>query len=316
MCLYPKLIINRKYSGTKKNGGNAPILTDERVRYVPVGCGNCIECRRQKAQQWRVRLMEEIKISKYKYFTTLTFSPESIEEIKIKYNINECNALAGKAVRLFLERVRKETKKSLKHWLITELGQDQTERIHLHGIIFSDYKITNKWLEEKWKYGRTDTGKYCNERSVNYIIKYVTKIDMKHKNFKPEIFCSKGLGSTYLDNFARRKHKFKGKDTNDYYTLNNGQKIALPIYYRNKVFTEDEREKLWIQRIEEDTRYINGIKIENVMTGDEENYKYFLSVLKTAQSDNIRAGYGDDSQKWKKEDYNVTLHMLHKKGKK
>ena len=38
--------------------------------------------------------------------------------------------------RLCLERVRKQTGKSIKHWFITELGHVKTERLHLHGIVW------------------------------------------------------------------------------------------------------------------------------------------------------------------------------------
>ena len=61
MCLYPKLIKNKKYVANKKNGGNVPIPKDDRVLFVPVGCGNCIECKRQKKREWQVRLQEELK---------------------------------------------------------------------------------------------------------------------------------------------------------------------------------------------------------------------------------------------------------------
>ena len=50
MCLYPKLILNKKYTGTKKNKGVIPTLTDERVKYVPVGCGKCMECMKKKKE--------------------------------------------------------------------------------------------------------------------------------------------------------------------------------------------------------------------------------------------------------------------------
>lgn len=311
MCLYPKLIVNRKFQGNKKNGGNPPELKDNRVRFVPVGCGQCIECRKKKANEWKVRLHEELKVTKYAYFITLTFSPEELEKLCSKYNLKESNAVAGKAVRLFLERVRKKYKKSIKHWLITELGQEKTERIHLHGILFMEYPINNEWLSNFWTYGNCDTGQYCNSRTIFYIVKYLTKIDTKHKGYIPQIFCSAGLGKNYIDNFSRYKHKFIGKDTRDYYTLPNGQKMSLPIYYRNKVFTEDEREKLWIQRIEEDTRYVQGVKIDKVLN-TQEGYEHYEKVLKKAQEQNIELGYGDTSKEWKKRDYNITLRMLKK----
>ena len=311
MCLFPKLIVNRKYSGTIKNKGNPPALTDERVRYVPVACGNCLECRKAKANEWRIRLHEEIKVNNFAYFITLSFSNKSLLELSEKGNTNNLNAIATKGIRLFLERIRKKYKKSLKHWLITELGQNNTERIHLHGIIFSDFEINNNWLQNYWKYGHSDTGQFCNAKTINYIVKYLYKIDTKHKDYKPIILCSKGIGKSYINEFTKQKHKYKNEDTKEFYTLPNGQKLNLPIYYRNKFYSEEEREKLWIQKIEKDTRYINGIKIENVLN-DEKSSKYFFNVLKQQQKINIEIGFGDDSNEWKKKDYNLTLKMLKK----
>ena len=61
MCLYPRIIENRKYKPNKKNGGVVPECTDDRVKAVAVGCGQCIECRKQKAREWQVRINEEIR---------------------------------------------------------------------------------------------------------------------------------------------------------------------------------------------------------------------------------------------------------------
>ena len=141
MCLYPKMLKNRKYTITKKNGGNVPVLHDKRIEYVAVGCQNCIECRKMKAREWQVRLLEEVRHDKTGKFVTLTFSDESIAElsagIELKgYNLD--NEIARKGVRRFLERWRKHNGKSIKHWLVTELGHEGTENIHLHGIIFTN----------------------------------------------------------------------------------------------------------------------------------------------------------------------------------
>ena len=38
---------NPKYKANKKNGGNIPPVIDQRTIYVPIGCGVCIECRKQ-----------------------------------------------------------------------------------------------------------------------------------------------------------------------------------------------------------------------------------------------------------------------------
>ena len=119
MCLYPKLIRNKKYTASKKNGGVIPEYTDERVLYVPVGCGKCIECRKQIARNWQVRLLEDVRHNTNGKFITLTFSNEAITELADKitglsgYDLD--NEIATKAMRYFLERWRKKYKKSLRH---------------------------------------------------------------------------------------------------------------------------------------------------------------------------------------------------------
>lgn len=309
MCLYPKLLLNRKYLPTKKNNFKPPVLTDLRLKYVSVGCGNCIECRKQKSRAWQVRLHEELKAQKYAYFVTLTFSNEELEKLSKETKLKECNAIAGKAVRRFLERYRKTRKKSLRHWFITEMGHKGTERIHLHGIIFRDEELTNEELQKYWKYGITDTGKYCNTQTINYIVKYVTKIDEDHKGYNPQIFCSAGIGNQYIKR-GKEYNKFKGTETREYYQLPNGNKINLPIYYRNKLFLESEREQLWLNKINLHERYVMGIKIENIDTPEGEQ-KYY-NILEEQQRINQMCGYGDDSKLWKRKDYNITLRMLNR----
>ena len=46
--------------------------------------------------------------------------------------------------------------------------------------------------------------------------------------------------------------------------MRNGGKLNLPIYYRNKLFTEDqrEREKLFLDKIEKGIVYVLGTKID------------------------------------------------------
>ena len=61
MCLYPKLIKNKKYTKNKKNGGVVPAVSDNRVLYVTAACGKCFECRKQKARAWQVRMSEELR---------------------------------------------------------------------------------------------------------------------------------------------------------------------------------------------------------------------------------------------------------------
>ena len=305
MCLYPKLIKNRKYISNKKNGGNIPPVTDKRVLLVPVGCQKCIECKKQKARNWQVRLQEEIRHDNKGKFVTFTFSNESIKELssQIKgitgYNLD--NEIATLGVRRFLERWRKKFKKSVKHWLVTELGSNGTENIHLHGILWTNE--TTKTIEKIWKYGfiwvgDKNNGGYVNEKTINYIVKYINKIDEKHKEYNSKILTSAGIGRNYTEREDSKKNKFNGKETKETYSTKQGIKLALPIYYRNKIYSEEEKEILWLQKLDEEIRYICGEKID-ISKDDKEYYK----TLEWYRKKNKRLGYGDDSKNWEQKRY-------------
>lgn len=317
MCLYPKLIDNPKYKPNKKNGGKPPFLADKRAAQVPIGCTKCMECRKQKAREWQVRLMEDIKEFKNGKFVTMTFSDESLkelqEDINPKYEGYDIdNAIATLAVRRFLERWRKKYGKSLRHWFTTELGQSNTERIHLHGIIWTDEPKAT--VLKHWQYGNMgwkttwkQENNYVTSRSVNYIIKYISKADIKHPHYKSIILTSNGIGRHYTDSQKVIENTFKGEHTQDNYRLPTGSKTALPIYYRNKVYTETEREKLWLCKLDKNIRYICGEKI-NIKHG----YKTYWELLEWYRDKNKRLGYGNDENNWEQAEYEKRIRNLKK----
>ncbi|UYD39188.1 MAG: replication initiator protein [Wigfec virus K19_94] len=356
MCLYPKLIKNRKYIANKKNGGNVPICVDKRVLEVPVGCGKCIECRKQEARKWQVRLLEDVREHKNGKFITLTFSTESLKKIaekvqtikvrekvgiksswidkngklchRYKYKVIKektelkgymlDNAIAKYAVRKFLEGWRKKNKKSLRHWLITELGHGTTEHMHIHGMVWTDREKDE--VIKAWKYGKVWAGyegkeTYVNEETVNYCIKYVHKQDSLHKEYKPVILCSAGIGSNYLKRKDSRKNKYNGKDTREYYITRTGHKMNLPVYWRNKIYSEEEREKLWLQKLDKLERWVCGEKID--ISDNEDDY---YRCLEHHRGRNKRLGYGNNEKNWSRIKYenqrrNLKLNQRLQSGK-
>lgn len=289
MCLYTKWVLNPKYKPTKKNKGIVPTCKDERTRYIPAACGECIECRKAKQREWRVRLLEEIKHDKTGKFVTLTFNEESLSELRKIAKTDEANAVATIAIRRFLERWRKKYKKSVKHWLITELGHKGTERIHLHGILFTEAE--EEEIKERWGYGNIHVGYNMGDRCINYIIKYVTKTDNDHKGFKGKILLSAGIGKGYTEGFNAKQNKYKGEKTNETYKLNNGCKTKLPLYYRNKIYTEEEKEKMWIDKMNKNEIYILGRKVST------ENENEVKEAIKYAREINEKRGFGTGSGK-------------------
>lgn len=262
MCLYPVFVKNPKYKPNKKNKGKPPICKDKRLLYIPIKCGYCIECRKQKQREWRVRLEEELR-SNYGYFITLTISPEGIKELEEKTELKwkeNPNEIATKGLRLFLERVRKDTGKSMRHWCVTELGENN-DRIHLHGVFFGQRSA--ELIKKHWKYGFIFIGQYCNSRSVNYMTKYMLKVDVKHKEFKQIVLASPGIGDGYFDrlDWQWQKQNYEKIEVPTY-TFRNGTKMAMPKYYKDKLFTEQERNKMWINNLNRGILWIYGEKVK------------------------------------------------------
>lgn len=328
MCLYPQLVKNPKYKENKKNGGKIPPVSDNRVLYVPIGCGECMECQNQQRTKWQIRLQEDIKEHRNAKFITLTYNNEWYTKISTNaLNLKELkhipsltgyardNAIAISTVRLFLERYRKKYKTSLRHWLVTELGHNGTENIHLHGIIWTNYPLED--IEKIWTYGYMWKGKennrshrlqnYVNLQTVNYIIKYITKRDEKHKLYKPVILTSPGIGRNYITSSRSKEHTFKNQNTNQTYRTQQGYKINLPIYYKNKLYTDDQKEQLWLQTLDQHTRYVCGEKI-NV----EKTHEEYFKLQKYHQERNAKLGYGNGKKTWEQHKYeNARRDMLH-----
>ena len=308
MCLYPKLIKNRKYVANKKNKGVIPAANDKRVLYVPVGCGKCMECRKQKARQWQVRLQEDIRVNKNAKFVTYTFSEIELQkldnEIKGLKGYDRDNEICRLAVRRYTERWRKKYGKTLRHWLVTELGHQNTERVHMHGIVWTDER---KDIKEIWKYGSVWIGDYVSAKTINYIVKYVNKVDEKHKEYNSKIYTSKGIGRNYMERRDAERNKYKPEGTIETYKTRQGIEIALPIYYRNKIYKDEEKEALWLEKLDEGIRWVNGIKVD-IKEGEEEYYK----LLEQERKKNKRLGYGDDSRNWELKKYENERRNLKK----
>lgn len=83
----------------------------------------------------------------------------------------------------------------------------------MHGLLFNDEPIEfgemddnmlRKW--KYWKYGHIYVGEYVNTRTINYISKYITKIDNDHKGFIGQILASPGIGKQFIEKHNTQVH--------------------------------------------------------------------------------------------------------------
>ena len=237
---------------------------------------------------------------------TFTFNNESIEELRkecLREDENgQLNEIATLAVRRFLERYRKKHKKSLRHWLVTERGQTSTERLHIHGFIFEN--VREEIIQKYWKYGFINNKGTPSERAINYVVKYIYKQDIKHKEWEAKILTSSGIGRGYFKRDDYKNNTYNGNKTKEFYITRQGHKIALPIYYRNKIYTEEEREQLWINKLDKGIRWVCGEKIS------EEDEAGLIQLLEYHRARSKKLGYGDEIKSWDEKKYRNKLKKI------
>ena len=180
----------------------------------------------------------------------------------------------------------------------------------MHGILWTDENM--KEIQEKWQYGKAILGNgqgkhYVSEETINYIVKYVNKTDENHKEYNSKIFTSKGIGKDYVQRKDARRNKYiKGK-TIETYKTRQGLELGLPIYYRNKIYNDDEKEKLWLEKLDKEERFVDGVRVD-IANGNEEYYK----LLEVKRAKSKRLGYGDDSDNWELKEYENQRRNLKK----
>lgn len=129
----------------------------------------------------------------------------------------------------------KETDK-IKFYAAGEYGEEKG-RPHYHAIIFNA-SATN--IIKSWSCGSVHCVR-ANESTISYVMKYLDKHYSNEKEWKrkPEFnTMSEGIGTNYIE-----KNKYWHKQNIDilYVTTMKGIKIPMPKYYREKLFTDDER---------------------------------------------------------------------------
>lgn len=155
-------------------------------------------------------------------------------------------ALSKVDLQLFFKRLRKAhgaSHQTIKYYAAGEYG-GKTSRPHYHIILFNAQLelIQNAWNKGQVHYGT------LTEASVGYTLKYIHKKAFKKKHAnddrQPEFaLMSKRLGDNYLTKAAIQWHQ------NDYLNrmylvIEDGKKVAMPRYYKEKIYGDDQREEI------------------------------------------------------------------------
>lgn len=202
---------------------------------IPVPCGKCPECVSRRVSQWSFRLMQEERRSSSAVFITLTYSTTTVPITTAGYM-----TLTKTAIQLFMKRLRKAHPKEwpkIVYYAVGEYG-GKTMRPHYHMLL---YNADIKLIAKAWTDGHVHYGKVSGA-SIGYCLKYMSKkgkIPM-HRNDdrEPEFaLMSKGIGESYLKDDMVAWHIVRGHERM-YCCLQDGRKISMPRYYKDKIFSD------------------------------------------------------------------------------
>lgn len=200
-----------------------------------VPCGKCPKCKLRRANSWVHRLQQQEKVHQRSLFVTLTYEQPPMTP-KGFMTVNKRDP------QLFLKRLRKATgRKNIKYYLCAEYG-GKSWRPHYHAIM---YDVTHDEIDAAWRLGYVHTGTVTGE-SIAYTTKYICKEKRvpAHGNDDrmPEFsLMSKNLGKNYLTPAMTRWHT---ANMFSFIQLPGGFRQALPRYYRDRIFTPEQREEL------------------------------------------------------------------------
>lgn len=201
---------------------------------IDLPCGKCYECKARRVSGWSYRLMKEAERSTSAFFITLTYDTLNVPMTK-----NNMMTLWKPDFQNFMKALRKLNHEKIKYYVAGEYGE-QTMRPHYHIILFNAKEET---IKEAWTKGEIHYGE-ASEASAGYTLKYISKSGKipQHKNdFRvPEFsLMSKRMGDNYLTDAVKKWHKadLLGRC---YVPLKDGKKIAMPRYYKEKIYTKLE----------------------------------------------------------------------------
>lgn len=215
-----------------------PYLTKEHG-FVP--CGKCESCYKRTISAWSFRLMQQDRVSHTSQFITLTYDTQHVPITKNKFM-----SLDKRHCQLFFKRLRKANEyhgRKISYYLAGEYGET-TFRPHYHVILFN---VELDTILPAWGMGDCHYGT-VSEASVGYSLKYISKPSRVplHKNDDrvPEFSLkSKGLGLNYITPAIYRWHHADPEERM-YCNLKDGKKIAMPRYYKQKLYDEELRKQI------------------------------------------------------------------------
>lgn len=221
---------------------------------IPLPCGKCPPCLARRVSGWSFRLRKEGERSLSAQFITLTYNTTHVPISERGFM-----TLKKKDVQDFMKRLRKRSLSKLRYYVCGEYGS-KNKRPHYHMVLFNAdiESVIGAWSLNNKPIGDVHFGD-VNGASIGYVLKYMNKpktVPMHQNDDRiPEFsLMSKRLGDNYLTQNMIQWHK-DDLENRVFIKIEDGKKIPLPRYYKQKMYDEEEQQKILIAHKEQSIQH-------------------------------------------------------------
>lgn len=211
---------------------------------------------------WSFRIQQHLLTVKHAYFITITYADGTLDR-----SPNGYLTLNKKHFRDYIKRIRKDLGDSkatpfnhrVKYIVTGEYGT-KFGRPHFHAVLLN---VPFDKIQKHWPNGIVDI-KELNTNRIAYVFKYIQKARIKKYTHSrddrvPEyVNFSQGIGKQWLSHKHISYHQ-RNID-NPTITLPTGQRIAIPRYYKERIFSEEQRQYI-ATRMEELSQFTDVTKL-------------------------------------------------------
>lgn len=230
-------------------------------RPLQFACGQCTDCRLNRAKEWAIRCYHEMQMHEKNCFITLTYDDEHLPKDR---------SLDKSHWQKFAKRLRK--KSAFRYFHCGEYGRkEKTERPHYHAILFgTDFQEdqvlleTTKWgnlytsekLSKAWQHQGFVTVGSATWQSAGYVARYLMKKVTgkeaeKHYQGRTPEYVTMSRGGRNKDGFGGIGKSWFDKYHEDVYphdeVVINGKQMRPPKYY-DSLISEQDRANYRAQR--------------------------------------------------------------------
>lgn len=192
----------------------------------------------------------ELKRSSSANFITLTYADRNLRP-----SLDGIPELRKRDMQLFIKRLRKKEANKIKYYACGEYGE-KTQRPHYHIILFNLSKTEEQLhdlLVETWQLGNVHIGE-VTPASIKYSTGYMVQAKNNWEITPPFALMSKGIGSHYVETHTAWH---QADIMRNYVITEGGQKRRLPRYWKNKVYSQKQRDAQALHYITESDRELD-----------------------------------------------------------